>query len=541
MSVPIKLAILWHQHQPYYRSDGIVRLPWVRLHATKDYLEMAEHLARVPAMHATINLVPSLVAQVEEYAHGATDPLLTASRAPTDRLTDDERALVMRQCFHANYQRMIMRSARYTELRERTTFTTQDLRDLIVHFHLAWTGEYARGGEPFASLIAKDRDYTEADKTALLDAHTKILQTFDVAHMRLAAGANIELSTTPYYHPILPLICDTNSAHEAMPGLRLPDVRCSWPEDAREHVTRSIAFHEHQFGLVARGMWPAEGSISDAALALMADEGIVWAASDETVLDHSLGEYDRPYGRFEHYFPRMVRSAHGSIVVFFRDHWLSDKVGFDYHTWHVTDAVNDFVNHIRQVRQEILREYGEDVLRTACVSVILDGENCWEHYERNGFDFVSGLYRALVDDPDIEPVTMSEAVENIGKANIRPIEHIVAGSWIGGNFKIWIGHPEKNTAWEYLAAAREVLAAADRASANYPQARTALLQAEGSDWFWWFGDDHYAEDRGLFDELFRMHLGQMYDALGVERPDVLSRPIIDEPRSSPFSSMHRAE
>lgn len=541
MSIPIKLALLWHQHQPFYKSNGSMQLPWVRLHATKDYLEMAQHLANVPKMHATINLVPSLISQIGEYLKGGDDPLLRAARKPTESLSEAERVLIIHQCFHASEHRMIARSERYRELRALSSFTTQDLLDLIVHFHLAWTGEFSRNEEPFASLIQKDRHFTEAEKRSLLDAQMKILAQVEIAHMRLAGNANVELSSTPYYHPILPLLCDTNSALEAIPDMGLPAYRFTSIDDANEQISRAISLHNEHFGLIPRGMWPAEGSISDAALSLLSEAGMAWTASDETVLAHSLADSDHHFGNLEKYFPRQFPAGDSSITIFFRDHQLSDKIGFDYQSWQAGDAVADFMNHVKYVRSEILRQFGEEALLNACVSVILDGENCWEQYERNGYEFLNQLYQALSTDEEIEPVTMSEALEKIGKDHIRHLHHVVAGSWIDGNFRIWIGHPEKNRAWDLLAEAREELSRHQRSEAGYDRGRTALLQAEGSDWFWWFGDDHFSEDRALFDDLFRQHLGEMYDALAVARPESLARRVIGEQTNATFGAMHRSQ
>ncbi len=547
MEIPIKFALLWHQHQPYYKSGGVYRLPWVRLHCTKDYLEMAQHLRQTPAMHATINLVPSLLEQIQDYENGAEDILLQLCRRPVSELNDSERDYITKYCLMANKERVIARSGRYTELaQQHKRLTDQELIDLIVLFSLGWSGEFERDKESLALLISQDRDYTEAQKNLLLDEHEKIVASVIEAHKALLHSGSIELSTTPFYHPILPLLCNTNSATEAVSDAVLPKIQFASVEDASEQLSTAISNHSRLFGQSPTGVWPAEGSISDEALRIIADSGIVWTASDETVLLNSLLHSDNnnianEYGAYEKYFPRTITSGDQTLTLFFRDHHLSDKIGFDYQRWQATDAVADLIAHCKYVRSEMLLHYGEEVLKNACISVILDGENCWEYYERNGFEFLSQLYAALVDEQEIDTVTFSEALEHIGLENIRPINHIVAGSWINANFKIWIGHPEKNHAWELLAATKKALEEVKETIEveAYRQAQSALLKAEGSDWFWWFGDDHSSEDRLIFDELFRAHLQTVYALIKVAAPEELFLPIIKQETTGQYSSMHR--
>lgn len=548
MEIPIKFALLWHQHQPYYKSGGVYRLPWVRLHCTKDYLEMAQHLRKNPEMHATINLVPSLLEQIEDYVNGAKDILLQLCRRPVNELSDDEREYVIKYCLMANKERVIARSARYNELAQKNEkLSDQELVDLIVHFSLGWTGEFDRAKETLAWLITQDRDFTEAQKNIILDEHEKMIALVIEAHKELLHSGGVELTTTPFYHPILPLLCDTNSARESVKDIDLPREAFNSAQDASEQLSEAISNHTRLFGQTPTGVWPAEGSISDKALSIIANAGIKWTASDEAVLLNSLihpnnESIAKQYGAYEKYFPRKFMSGEQTLTLLFRDHILSDKIGFDYQRWNASDAVADLIAHCKYVRAEILLHYGADVLKNACINVILDGENCWEYYERNGFEFLSQLYTALVNEPEIKPVTFSEALTEIGLENIRPINHIVAGSWINANFKIWIGHPEKNRAWELLGATKEALENAKDIIEGeaYIEAKSALLKAEGSDWFWWFGDDHFSEDRLIFDELFRAHLQTVYALIKIAAPEELFMPIIKHEASGQYSAMHRA-
>ena len=550
MTIPIKIALLWHQHQPYYKTGNVFQLPWVYLHATKDYLEMAEQLARHPAMHATINLVPSLLEQLDDYCNGvAVDRLLSTIQKPVTKLTTEEQEYLRTYCFHANRGTIIAKSKRYTELLHLLYWSySQDILDLEVLFLLAWTGELQKQQEPLASLVKQDRDFTEEQKQIVLAEHLKIIRSVIESHKFLAERGQVELSCSPYYHPILPLVCDTNSAREVVADIVLPAYHFSAAEDAREQIIRGLASHERCFGKPSIGMWPSEGSISDEALGIMAESGLTWTASDEGILENSLNHPDaaistQEFGDLEKYFPRKFTSGEKSIVVFFRDHRLSDKIGFDYQTWKSFDAVSDFIHYVKHIRTQILGRFGEEALRDACITVILDGENCWEFYPNNGNDFLREFYTRLSNDEEIHPVTFTEAIREISP--IRPITHIAAGSWINANFKIWIGHSEKNKAWELLTHTKAILRSYRIDNPNYDEAYekayTALLKAEGSDWFWWFGEDHFSTDRPIFDELFRSHLKAVYRYLSVDIPPELDEPIVSSQNAGLFGAMHRVK
>lgn len=515
---------------------------------------MVQHLEHHPDMHATINFVPSLIKQIDEYGEGIEDDLLHIARKPTSALLPKEKECLLVECFLSNYNRMISRSERYKELFEMNDrgeeFSVQDLRDLIVHHALAWTGEFAREEEPFASLVRKERNYSEEEKELLLTAKERLIDRILPLHRELMEKNQIEISTTPYYHPILPLLCDTDSAREAVPDMQLPDKRFSSVGDAYEQVRRAKEIYQERFGTQVTGMWPAEGSISNVALQILLDEDISWAASDETVLFNSLNHEnsekdDRSAGDLEKYFPRKYIANEREIVLFFRDHGLSDKIGFEYAKWDAKDAARDFAQECKNIRAKILDRFGEDVLKQACISIILDGENCWETYFENGKYFLHELYTVLTSTPEIESVTFSKAIEEIGKERIRPLTHITAGSWINGNFNIWIGHPEKNLAWDLLADAREALNTFEPKTAEtqhqYEAAHTSLLKAEGSDWFWWYGEDNASAQKHIFDVVFRTHVIDVYIHLRLPVPPELHESIGDGQITSHGGAMHKAE
>ncbi len=552
---PIRLALLWHQHQPYYRAGDKFIMPWVWLHATKDYLEMAQHLEAVPAMKATINLVPSLIKQIEEYLSGEVeDELLTVLLKQSEKLTAAEKRYILDNCFHANYDRMIARSLRYIELHAAVhndraaadkTLNVQDYRDLLVHYSLAWTGEFIRKEEAIAKLIAKDRDFTEEEKHTLIAILNERVGQVLSLHKELAKRGQIELSTTPFYHPIMPLLCDTNAGAQSVPGLSLPTKRFREPDDARLQLERGRQYFSERFDGMPDGIWPSEGSLSQEVLEIMIDQGVKWTATDEAVLTRTLAESQglntklpETNHSFAKYLPFKFTTDAGEIAVFFRDHALSDNIGFVYQSWNAKDAVKDFVKHTTQIRKDLITHYSDEVLDRACVSVILDGENCWEYYENNGFDFLQELYKTLSTHPEITPCTMSEAITGIGHEKLPVLQKLTPGSWINANFNIWIGHTEDNLAWDELHKARCVIRdledlAVDldglkqtAAKEKLELAREELLIAEGSDWCWWYGDDHFSIQKDKFDELFRMHLRAIYVFLDKRVPASLNESIM---------------
>ena len=524
----VNLALLWHMHQPYYEdlATGEHILPWVRLHAIKDYWGMVALLEEFPGVRVTFNLVPSLLVQVEAFAdERARDRHLALGLKPAIDLTPDEARWLVANGFHAPYGRMIGPYPRYAELHaarlEPGRFSVDELRDLQVWHKLVWIDPDWLDTDPrLKALIAKDRGYSESDKQQLRGIELELLRLVVPAYRAASQRGQVELSCSPFYHPILPLLCDTDTAWRTHPQAERPRTRFARPEDARAQVERALSFHERTFGVRPLGMWPSEGSVSNEAVALLAEAGVGWIATDEDILARSLGT-SLPRDAFGHaeragllYRPYRLGSA--GPVTMFRDHALSDRIGFHYQSWDAETAAADFVERVREAGRRFGNETGGEV---ATVSVILDGENAWEHYPGGGRPFLRALYGALRDAADIRTVTMAEAAA--GPAT--PLPSIHPGSWINADFYIWIGHRDDHRAWSQLADAR---AAFDQhGSGVSPAARERafeeLLIAEGSDWFWWYGDDHSSDHDRDFDELFRLHVRNAYAALGLPAPDEL--------------------
>ncbi|MSO20479.1 MAG: glycoside hydrolase [Acidobacteria bacterium] len=538
----IRLCLLWHMHQPYYKDlfTGVYRLPWTRMHALKDYYGMVALFEEFPTVHATFNLVPSLLTQLEEYAvDQANEPVQQIAYKPADELRMEDHVAALNSLFQANVDHLISRYPRYRELYDRYAaaqfsaeralpfFQKSDFADLQVLSQLAWFDEFYHDHDPaIQALTAKGRGYTVEDQALLRERQQHLLRQIIPAYRRAAERGQIEISTSPFYHPILPLLCDTDCAREPHPGVPLPRQRFMRPEDARTQLDRAIALHTRMFGSKPAGVWPSEGSVSPQVAELCASLGFRWMATDQRILGNSLG---MPFYRNESgelinahhlYQPYRYDTPSGAVDFLFRDQEFSDLIGFVYSRMDAQAAAADLVGRIQQSAAPVLRQ-GQDAL----VPVILDGENAWEYYPRSGREFLRALYGRLASDTGIECLTVSEALHHHGAPEKLP--RLATGSWIGANFDIWIGADEDNQAWNLLHAAREFFDqhAADASAKNQELALEELLIAEGSDWCWWYGPEHSTANDADFDSLFRAHLANVYRSLGGRVPDALAQPI----------------
>lgn len=520
-------------HQPFYKDlvTGRYEMPWVRLHGLKDYYDMAAILESYPLIKQTFNVVPSLLEQLEEYGRGeAVDTHLALTRKAADKLTDAEKGIILSEFFKANHDTMIAPYERYEQLyRKRllgiSVFTESDWRDLQVWSNLSWIDPIFREKPLIRTLFSRGRDYTEQDKLRLLEFEAEIIRMIIPVYKKLAEQGQIELSVSPYFHPILPLLCDTDSARIARPGIPLPNNRFRHPEDAQLQVQMAIDFFYERFGFHPQGMWPSEGSVSEEIIPILADSGIRWIATDEEILAKSIGRGLRQAGdnsltdNGDLYRIYTITVNGHSLNVFFRDHALSDLIGFVYSRMPADDAAADFIGRLEAIEANLNRKgKGE-----AVVSIILDGENAWEYFPKDGHDFLNRLYAKLSEHPTIKTVTFSEALS----ADPKPVslERLHPGSWINHDFSVWIGHKEDNKAWDLLYDARQKLEQAADKGGNYQTALKEILIAEGSDWCWWFGDEHHSPDNDLFDQLYRSHLKNVYMLLNLPVPTALSRPI----------------
>jgi len=536
---PMSVVLCWHMHQPEYRDlrTGRVHLPWTYLHATKDYVDMAAHLEAVPEARAVVNFAPILLEQLEDYigqisayldGHGAIrDPLLAELAEPALPGNAQARLRLMQDCLRANRERMIARFEPYQRLATMAEWyeshpqsliyaSNQFLADLLVWYHLSWMSEsLQRGDARIARLREKAHNYSVHDRRELLQIVLEQIQSIIPRYRELAARGQVELCMSPYAHPIIPLLLDINSAREAMPDVHLPVVT-EYPggeERARWHLQKGLATFERAFGRRPMGLWPSEGGVSQRALVLFGEEGFRWTASGGTVLHNS---HDAKSKSCSH---RVYRFGNVAVDCFFRDDGLSDLIGFNYSDWHASDAVANLVGHMENIADVCPDR--DDCL----IVIILDGENAWEYYPDNGYHFLNELYRGLANNPRLQMTTFEQFLSEKSPTPAHE-DHLTAGSWVYGTFSTWIGEPDKNRGWEILVEAKrsfdEQLAAGKLSAEEIAAAERQLAICEGSDWFWWFGDYNPSITVNQFDQLFRMHLANLYQILHVEAPSYLS-------------------
>lgn len=537
----LKVVLCWHMHQPEYRdlSTGEYRLPWTYLHAMKDYVDMAAHLEAVPAARAVVNFVPTLLEQIDDYAQQVErflagkgplrDPLLAALYNPVMPDEADQRHHLVKVCLRVNRKTVIDRFAAFARLADIATWldsnpsainymSDQYLVDIVVWYHLGWMGETVRRTDPrVKKLIEKAGNYTLHDRRELLVVIGELLSGLIGRYRRLAENGQIELSMTPYAHPIAPLLLDIQSAREAMPDVRLPVLE-KYPggeERLRSHILHGLEVFEHYFGFKPKGIWPAEGSVSTASLRLFDEYNFAWAATGASVLNNSLAKYGTASECGVH---QPYHLQGGKLNCFFRDDGLSDLIGFTYSDWHADDAISNLVHHIEKIADVCASK------QNSLVSIILDGENAWEYYPENAYYFLSNLYQRLSDHPRIKLTTYEAALSDGLKGAELP--GVVAGSWVYGTFSTWIGDVDKNRGWDMLGDAKrcfdKVVVSGRLSAGQMKQAELQLSICEGSDWFWWFGDYNPADSVSDFERMFRTHLVHLYQLLGEEPPEYLS-------------------
>ncbi len=540
-------------HQPYYKNLATMQydMPWVRLHGIKDYYDMPAILEEFPTIHQTFNLVPSLIEQIDDYVSGeAKEEFLELTLKPAAELTIADRIFILKNFFMANWDKMIKKIPNYFELLKKRGlffsddnleniqryFSVSEMLDLQVLFNLVWFDPMFIERDKFLQrMFEKGKNYTEEEKVEVINRQLEIMKMIIPKYKELADKGILEVTVSPFYHPILPLLCDTHVAKIAEPNIRLPKERFIHPEDATKQVEMAVAYYKEKFGRAPVGMWPSEGSVSEGIIPIIANSGISWIATDEEILGRSLNiSLTRDgYGNSNHpeilYKPYIVQKGEHKLNIVFRDHTLADLIGFVYSKWDYKAAAHNFIEKLHNIRKSLgsLNKNGEHL-----VSIILDGENAWEYFDNDGRDFLRYLYGQLSSDNLLNFVTVSEALEQ--HPPVTKLNSLFPGSWINHNFRIWIGHEEDNKAWDYLNDARKALKNFERdnptpdelTKKNIENAWKEIYISEGSDWCWWYGDDHSSENDAEFDRLYRDHLINVYRFIGREVPEELEQSII---------------
>lgn len=519
MKSSLNLCFFWHMHQPDYRtSDGVMSMPWVFLHAIKDYYEMPWILSKYRGLKASFNITAPLIEQLNLYSEPLkNDAFLPLWEMHPSKLEDEEKERLIKTCKSTQYETMVKPIEHFRNLYNKEELSDDELIDFEVVFMLAWCGNYLRQENAVVQeLFKKEKNYTQKDKTRLLETLSAFIKTILPFYARLQKEGVISLSTTPYNHPILPLLLNMHNAKLANEHTTLPENFISLKEDAIEQVARSIALYEETFGVKPSGFWPAEGAVDEESIAIYKEHGLKWIATDEAILFRSLGDNTRANLYKPYDF--------NGMSIGFRDHSLSDLIGFNYRFKSAHDASEHFMHMLEPIAKEA---------KGATVFVILDGENAWEFFENNAYDFFTSLYECFSKTSWCKTVTMDEAsrVKNRGT-----LQELASGSWIHGNFDTWSGHYEKNRAWELIYQTKRDVANhfQEISPAQAKEVKFHFLAAECSDWFWWYGDDHATEFGLEFDALFREHLIAIYRLLHMHPPADLFMPIISHKSTVSF-------
>ncbi len=557
MAKALNIAFIWHMHQPYYKDQisDTYELPWVRLHAIKDYYDMVSILKNYPKVHQTFNIVPSLLEQISEYAEGTVrDKYLHYSMKHPNELTSKEKIFILKRFCNLAWEKRVAKYPRYWELikkreelfcalgapRAAAKFTEDEYRDIQVWFNLSWFDPmWIEKFPDLKKIVEKGRDFSEKDKYCVTEKQFEVIRKIIPLYKEMQERGQIEITTSPYYHPILPLLVDVSSARIAVPDIELPPVPFAFPEDAKKQIEDGLDAYLKYFGTKPWGMWTPEQAVGENILAMLAQEGINWIISDEEVLARSL---ERQIPRNEQravlepevlYKPYLIEKDSFKETIVFRDLVLSNLIAFVYGSRPAQEAVADFIERLEQI-WNMVKERNDDFL----VTVALDGENCWEYYQNDGHDFLHLLYEQLSEKEYFNLVTVSEYLSRQTKLN--QLSKLHTGSWINGNFRTWIGSPAHSSAWNYLLKARNMLL---EYQAAHPQGKKELIQkawkeiyiAEGSDWFWWLSNLHDSGMDEIWDSLFRLHLRAVYELLGRPSPLYLYYPLLEKAALSPVT------
>lgn len=553
MSKKFSIAFIWHMHQPNYKDKdtGDYLMPWVRLHAIKDYLDMLLILEKFPKIKQTFNIVPLLIDQLNDYSvNNAHDAHSRLTVSKIEDLSNEDKKFVLDHFFDANFANMIESHDVYRSLYEKRyqnkeifidDFSPQDFSDIMAWFNLAWFDPYWVENNPeLTKLYLKGSNFTLEDRRQIIQIQREIIAEIIPAYKKFWDEGKIEIATSPYYHPIMPLLLDFESAKVSNPNTTLPHSKSGYVDDARYQVLKSIEKFQDVFGKKPVGLWPSEHCISDEVLDLISEFDFKWTITDEGVLSKTIGkEFVRNFrGQMEDPFDLCqsykYTADNKDISLLFRNSALANLIGFEYGNHEPSAAANDLYERIKTIQAKLQNSPDKNHI----ITIALDGENCWESYKFDGRPFLLELYKLLSEDDSLDVTTVSEYLSTV--EHVRKLDSVHSGSWINRNFNIWIGDPTKNLAWDYISKTREdlikITAEGQYDEQTIAKAWKEIYIAEGSDWFWWYGEPNDSGHDHLFDKLFREHLQKIYNLLGKDIPQYLTVPLesfIGKPSKNP--------
>ena len=535
----LSLAIYWHMHQPVYEIEGTYLMPWSRLHAVKDYLDMALFLDRYPNLKLNFNVVPALMDTVIDYCNGKHDIHSELTITDVETMPDEEKAFVLNNFFSPKFETMLYKSENYKNLYQKRyakdfcdlkDFDNRELSDLMALFNLVWIDPIHFNRYPrLQELWNKQYNYTLEDRVEIIEIQRQIMREIIPTYRKFIAEGRIELSTSPYYHPVLPILADIKNATKSVMTTEGLPSSLGMLEDARLQIKKALDRVEEILGARPKGIWPPELCIGAKTLDLLAKEGVSWTVSDEGILSDSInfdfirdfkGNLSDPYHLLKVY---EYQTKTNPINIIFRDRSIPNLINFEYAGIDSKMAASDLYDKIKVMQNKLLVSPDEEHLLT----IALDGENCWENYQNDGNDFLNNFYTLLENDETLETTLVSDYIEK--DKHKKTLTKIHSGSWIDKTFQYWIGEPTKNKAWTYLKEAKDTFENFAKENKDNPLiavAQRELLIAEGSDWFWWYGEPNNSGQDFVFDYMFRERLKNIYLSLNLQYPEYLNESLI---------------
>ena len=535
----LSLAIYWHMHQPVYEIEGTYLMPWTRLHAVKDYLDMVLILERFPKLKLNFDVVPALMDTVVDYTQGKHDIHSELSVSDVNNLNNEEKAFILNNFFNSKFETMIFRSENYKNLYHKRfsndncnldDFSAQEISDLMALFNLVWIDSIHFERYPnLQKLWEKQYNYSIEDRIEIINIHRQIMEEIIPTYKKYVSEGRIEMTTSAYYHSILPILIDLKGSTKST--LTTKGLPLSWNmiDDAKAQIKQALDRVEEIMGIRPKGFWPPELCLGPKTLEILAKEGIEWTISDEGILADSInfdfvrdfkGNLNDPYHLLKVY---EYKTKKNPINIIFRDRSLANLINFEYAGIDSKMAANDLYDKIKVVQNKLLASPDDNHLLT----IALDGENCWENYQNDGNEFLNHIYSLIENDCTLNTVLISDYINNDKHRKI--LNKIHSGSWIDKTFRYWIGESTKNKAWNYLKETRDVLENFVKGTPNHPNAESAyreLMIAEGSDWFWWYGEPNHSGQDYVFDYMYRERLKNVYLLLGIEPPEYLNESLI---------------